>query len=165
MSSETRPITAAQFRMAIQDLPFENLYSKAREIQNSISHLSDSNKQLKEYSDSLRREVNATEASRSSEGRQEMEEGDQDCLDAIRENDVVIERQRERVELLREEVERRGGRWDDGGGGDQADTRTTASNGTRANPRPRLTDEELRRQLTERMDLDEDGDADGGLHL
>ena len=102
MSAESRAITAEQFTLAIQDLPIENIYSKANEIGNSIAHLERSNQQLQEYSDSIR-----TDTSLPEEARQE---GDKDCLEAIEENNAVIIRQRERVDLLRQEVERRGGR-------------------------------------------------------
>ncbi|KAI9874692.1 MAG: hypothetical protein M1823_007629, partial [Watsoniomyces obsoletus] len=54
MSSETRPISSSQFALAIHDLPLDTLYSKAAEIQNSITHLQRSNKQLQDYSDSIK---------------------------------------------------------------------------------------------------------------
>jgi hypothetical protein len=92
MSHEARPISPARFASALEDLPLANLYSKALEIRNSIAHLQRSNGELQEYSDS--------QAS-----------GDADCLEAVRENEIVIERMKERVELVKREVERRGGRW------------------------------------------------------
>lgn len=92
MSHEARPISPARFASALEDLPLANLYSKALEIRNSIAHLQRSNGELQEYSDS-------------------QPSGDADCLEAMRENEIVIERMKERVELVKREVERRGGRW------------------------------------------------------
>lgn len=194
MSAESRPISAAAFAQAIQDLPAENLYLKASEIRNSIAHLERSNTQLQQYSDSIANDTNIPEEVR---GR-----GDRECLEAIRENAMVIERQRERVALLKREVERRGGRWHEAGDGDEDEgldrlrdrvvngggagreeddatpelTRastmeTTASRGTggggvTGRGGGRLTDEELRRQLAERMagEYGEQQEEDG-MHL
>lgn len=161
MSGEVRPISAAQFAQAIEDLPFENLYTKAVEIQNSIAHLQRSNAQLQEYSDSIKNDTTLAESVRT--------EGDKDCLEAISENEIVIKRQTERIELLKQEVERRGGRWHDGGLQDESTGAATngLENGTASESmstsRPRLTDEELRRRLEEQMGQDEPDD--GGMHL
>lgn len=167
MSSEARPIDASQFALAIQDLPVENLYSKANEIQNSITHLEASNQQLQEYSDSIRADTTLPEETR--------QDGDKDCLEAIEENLVVINRQKERIQLLRQEVERRGGRWHGGGdeegsevngsaehGGNQQPA--TAMNGSSATTGGRLTDEQLQQQLMDRLGDDGDDSADG-MHL
>jgi len=177
MSTETRAISPSRFAEAIQDLPIENIYSKAHEIDNSISHLKRSNAQLQEYSDSMKNDMNIPEETRR--------DGDKDCLEAIRENMVVIDRQRDRVDLLRREVERRGGRWhgadtgkegtngevDGGVAEDNLDGDETAnapraavtSNGvnSRTGVGGRLSDEELRRQLEARMMEDNDE----GMHL
>ena len=92
MSNEARPISPSRFASALADLPLANLYSKAFEIRNSIAHLQRSNEELQAYSDS-------------------QPGGDEDCLDAVRENEMVIARMRERVGLVKREVENRGGRW------------------------------------------------------
>ncbi|RMZ75356.1 hypothetical protein DV738_g5522, partial [Chaetothyriales sp. CBS 135597] len=47
--ADALPISAASFAQAIEDLPMENLYAKASEINNSIAHLQRSNAELKEY--------------------------------------------------------------------------------------------------------------------
>jgi hypothetical protein len=104
MSHEARPISPARFASALEDLPLANLYSKALEIRNSIAHLQRSNAELQEYSDS-------------------QPSGDADCLEAVQENEIVIERMKERVELVKREVERRGGRWH------EADVETEGLNG------------------------------------
>ena len=160
MNSERRAISAAQFALAIQDLPVENIYSKASEIENSISHLERSNKLLQEYSDSIKNEAGLPAETR--------EEGDKDCLDAIKENDIVIERQRQRIDLLRKEVGRRGGRWHEADNNVEPykdDTNgANGGNGPPVSQRPRLTDEELRRQLEARM-AEDNADDEDGMHL
>lgn len=164
MSAEARPIDAEQFALAIQDLPVENLYSKANEINNSITHLEGSNRQLQEYSDSIRSDATLPENTRA--------EGDKDCLEAIQENLIVINRQKDRVELLKREVERRGGRWHGEGhasgktNGDDAEgaLQATATNGSSTARGGRLTDEQLQQQLLDRLGDDDDNDSDG-LHL
>ncbi|OAP64981.1 hypothetical protein AYL99_00953 [Fonsecaea erecta] len=159
MSAESQPISADRFALAIQDLPAENLYSKAKEIENSIAHLERSNRQLQEYVDSIRSDTSLPESTR--------QEGDKDCSEAIQENHIVIERQRERVELLKHEVERRGGQWHEAdtngklnGSSAEAATRTTERNAG-----GRLTDEELRRQMMDRLGADDDDSNEDGMHL
>ena len=161
MSSEARPITAAAFASALTDLPVENLYAKAFELNNSIAHLERSNTQLKEYSDSIKNDASLAE--------DVQREGDRDCEDAIKENDVVIARQRERIGLLKAEVERRGGRWHEAGGEDRPNGHAEEEGGeavTKRGSGGRLTDEELRRRLEETMGVDdEDDDGGDGMHL
>ena len=160
MSSEARPITAAAFASALTDLPVENLYAKAFELNNSIAHLEHSNTQLKEYSDSIKNDSSLAEDVRR--------EGDQDCEDAIKENDVVIARQRERIGLLRAEVERRGGRWHEAGGEERPNGHVEEGEEETVTGRMaggRLTDEELRRRLEERMGAGDDDDDGDGMHL
>ena len=89
MSSSTFPITPARFAAALIDLPLSSLYAKAAELDNSISHLQDSNASLLPFA----------------------EDGDLDCSQAIEENQDVIIRMRERIRLLRLEVEKRGQVW------------------------------------------------------
>lgn len=139
MSSDARPISQAQFATAIVDLPVENLYTKVFEIQNSIAHLERSNKELSDYS-----------ASVGGDG-----DGDGDCMAAIKENEEVIDRMNDRVELVKKEVERRGQKWHE-----------VVVNGKAEDEQPaggRLNDEELRRPMEERMAGDDE--ADEGVHL
>jgi len=89
MSSTAAPIPPSQFALAIKELPLPNLHFKAAELRNSIAHLVSSNDQLKEFADA----------------------GDADCKEAIAENEVVMARMRERIELLKAEVEGRGNVW------------------------------------------------------
>ncbi|KIW99823.1 uncharacterized protein Z518_10751 [Rhinocladiella mackenziei CBS 650.93] len=163
MSAESQPISAERFALAIQDLPVENLYSKAHEIANSIVHLERSNRQLQEYIESIRSDTTLPDNTR--------EESDKDCSDAIQENKVVIERQQERIELLKREVERRGARWHDGDGDGKTNgtspSPATSGDASQAVGRTggRLTDEQLRRQMMERMGDDDHDDSRDGMHL
>jgi len=174
MSANVQPIPNSQFALAIQDLPLENIYAKAQEIENSISHLLHSNAQLRDYSDSIRNDTSI-----AGETREEV--GDKECLEAIQENEIVIDRQRERIGLLRAELERRGQIWHGAGAAEGAEVNgdrdgeevvVNIQEPPRANgaaPGGRLTDEELRRRLEQRMrdegGVDDEEDAGGGLHL
>lgn len=150
MSSTATPISAPQFSEAIKDLPLGNLHFKAAEIRNSIAHLESSNQQLEPFA----------------------EDGDSDCKEAIRENILVIQRMKERISLLKQEVESRGFKWGEEeppkvdvqiNGHSEA---ALAASGTRSEKAPNggsLTDAELERRLMEQ--LDDDGGSDGGVHL
>ncbi|KAI9752455.1 MAG: hypothetical protein M1815_000475 [Lichina confinis] len=89
MSASAAPVPTAVFALAIKDLPVGNLYGKAAELDNSILHLRDSIEQLRPF----------------------VEEGDADCQEAVAENNEVIERMLQRLELLKTEVEGRGLSW------------------------------------------------------
>ncbi len=160
MSSESQPISAERFAFALQDLPAENLYSKARELENSIAHLERSNRTLQEYIDSIKTDTSLPETTR--------QEGDKDCSDAVSENQIVIERQRERINLLKLEIERRGAKWHEADTNGNVHGGPAGGNGSTSEPRPtaggRLTDEELRQQMMDRLGNDEDDDEDG-MHL
>jgi hypothetical protein len=97
MSNEAIPISPARFAAALKDLPLSTLHLKAMEIRNSIAHLDYSNEQLKPFADGTDPSAN---------GRP-----DQDCIDAIKENEIVIARMQERIGLLKAEVEGRGSSW------------------------------------------------------
>jgi hypothetical protein len=164
MSTEARPISPTRFREAIQDLPLGNLHAKAAELRNSIDHLKRSNDDLAEFPD------------------------DPDCKEAVTENLEVIQRMADRILLLKQEVERRGMRWAEDGdyteamlepgedvvmNGTATSVNGTANGITTARQAPanaasstsgRLTDEQLRELLAERMG-EPDGDEDGGVHL
>ena len=96
MSSTTTPISPAAFAAALKDLPLSTLHLKAAELRNSIAHLDYSNEQLRPF-------ALGTEPG--------LEAPDQDCVDAIRENEGVIKRREEQIVLLRKEVEGRGQVW------------------------------------------------------
>lgn len=72
------------------------LHLKVLEIRNSIAHLQYSNDQLKPFAE--------PEAASSTEP-------DRDCIEAIAENEGVIDRMAERIALIRMEVEERGVSW------------------------------------------------------
>ncbi|EEQ86867.1 hypothetical protein RJZ56_002476 [Blastomyces dermatitidis] len=94
MSAASTPITPQAFAEALKSLPLSSLYAKGSELRNSIAHLQRSNDELARYI-----------AEESPDGH------DKDCEDAIKENEVVIVRMQERIDLLKVEVERRGKRW------------------------------------------------------
>ncbi|KAI1132476.1 hypothetical protein F5Y10DRAFT_231209 [Nemania abortiva] len=105
MSSETQPISPARFAEALKELPASSLALKVLELRNSIAHLDYSNEELKPFAEgtkpTLDQQGNMSEAGQP----------DQDCKDAIAENEAVIARMQERIELIRAEVEGRGLNW------------------------------------------------------
>ncbi|TGJ83201.1 hypothetical protein E0Z10_g5557 [Xylaria hypoxylon] len=105
MASETQPISSARFAEALQDLPSSSLALKVLELRNSIAHLDYSNAELKPFADG----TTPTLDQRGDTG--EVGRPDQDCKDAIAENEAVIARMQERIELIRAEVEGRGLSW------------------------------------------------------
>jgi len=163
------PITNARFAAALTDLSIASLHAKAAELRNSLYHLRHSNAQLQPFADS----------------------GDRDCKEAIAENEAVMVRFRERVDMLKVEVVmvRRMPwvEWDeenehDSNGKGQINGAHGGSNGTVLNGSTTheetssqntqdgraqqtsgsLSDEELRRRLAQQMDEPED---DAGLQL
>lgn len=223
MSADSLPINPQAFSRALESLPLANLYAKAAELQNSTVHLLRSNRELKIYSDSVAHAGSSNgnaaaggrpvggghgaENENGDGGRTVRDEGDKDCLDAISENEEVIKRMEERIELVREEVERRGARWvavldeeaggegdgdggaaeanrgrgaeamgngmvnghetEDGGhnvngGGSEVRNGHPTSQDLPGQPGGRLTDEELQRQLTQRLG---DYENEDGVHL
>ncbi|KAF5669260.1 hypothetical protein FHETE_5018 [Fusarium heterosporum] len=101
-SADTTPIAPARFAAALKDLSIGMLHLKVLEIRNSIAHLQYSNDQLKPFAE-------GTETTPSGEAP----EPDQDCIDAIRENEGVIDRMAERIAIIRAEVEERGLNWNE----------------------------------------------------
>ncbi|WYZ34534.1 hypothetical protein EsH8_I_000810 [Colletotrichum jinshuiense] len=229
MSADTRPISPAHFAEALKELSLPTLHLKALEIRNSILHLQYSNAQLQPYAVGAATTLDGADAS---VGRP-----DPDCVEAIRENDIVITRMEERVQIIRDEVEGRGHSWNEFRSKEEVESDQAAAgsngngvaNGTTAQARAtnglgaaraeeeriagqdtgatttttaplhpawldgtfqmgtirngeihmdtqpsqqangaggRLTDEELRRAMEERMrGLGDDDDDDGGMHL
>ncbi|KAL8908259.1 MAG: hypothetical protein Q9171_005539 [Xanthocarpia ochracea] len=152
MSANAVPISQERFAEAIADLPIGNLHAKAAELRNSIAHLVHSNEQLQPFAD----------------------DGDQDCLDAIRENEEVVARMVSRIALLRREVENRGLPWAEdepamvnGKPEGQTDQDTTPMNGDvsasqEGQPtRSFRTDAELAQRLGVQMDENMQEDDDG----
>ncbi|KAI1077163.1 hypothetical protein F5B20DRAFT_553370 [Whalleya microplaca] len=123
MSSETQPINPARFAEALKDLPAGSLALKVLELRNSIAHLDYSNAELKPYA-----EGQAPVLDQQGSSGQAIQP-DQDCIDAIAENEVVISRMQERIELIRVEVESRGLSWREfQGKEDEAPSTTTGTN-------------------------------------
>lgn len=103
MSETTLPISPARFAAALEDLPLSTLHLKAAELRNSIAHLDYSNEQLKPFASGTASTITSDVTT--------PQEPDQDCIDAIRENEIVIARMEERIDILKKEVERRGASW------------------------------------------------------
>lgn len=79
------------------------LHLKVLEIRNSIAHLQYSNDQLKPYAEGTASPTGSQSAATPVP--------DQDCIEAIAENEQVIDRMHERIALIRAEVEERGVSW------------------------------------------------------
>ncbi|POR33223.1 Uncharacterized protein TPAR_06586 [Tolypocladium paradoxum] len=103
MYADTRPIAPSRFAAALKDLSIGMLHLKVLEIRNSIVHLQYSNDQLRPFAEGSATAVDAPASSTAGP--------DQDCVDAIRENEQVIDRMAERIALVRAEVEDRGMSW------------------------------------------------------
>ena len=157
MSSGATPITPERFAEAIKELPLANLHFKAAEIRNSIAHLLSSNQQLRPFVD----------------------EGDSDCIDAIQENLVVIQRMEERILMLKGEVEGRGSRWVEEGtkpesvesngrlNFEEIRVASQASHGrsiTKVSS-AQLGNEELARRVREQMEEADNNETQNGIHL
>ncbi|KAI0011000.1 hypothetical protein F4779DRAFT_263357 [Xylariaceae sp. FL0662B] len=122
MSSETQPISPTRFAEALKDLPAGNLALKVLELRNSIAHLDYSNAELKPYAEGRPPSLDQQDVS------SQVLEPDRDCIDAIAENEVVIARMQERIELIRAEVESRGLNWLAFQGKEDDETPTDAAN-------------------------------------
>ncbi|KUI66371.1 hypothetical protein VM1G_01413 [Cytospora mali] len=110
MSTETLPISPARFAEAIKDLSVASLHLKTLEIRNSLAHLAYSNAQLQPFADGTQTSHDGTPG-----------QPDPDCVEAIRENEVVMGRMRGRIELIRAEVEGRGLSWTEFEGKDEVE--------------------------------------------
>ncbi|KND94888.1 hypothetical protein TOPH_00167 [Tolypocladium ophioglossoides CBS 100239] len=135
MSADTRPIAPSRFAAALKDLSIGMLHLKVLEIRNSIAHLQYSNDQLKPFAEGSATAVDSPSSSNAAEP-------DRDCVDAIRENEQVIDRMAERIALVRAEVEDRGMSWAEFQSNDEAA-------------------EAARKEEAERVNGDSDGDGDG----
>ncbi|KAK3952416.1 hypothetical protein QBC32DRAFT_313959 [Pseudoneurospora amorphoporcata] len=108
-STESLPITPQAFAAALEDLPVSALRLKVLEIYNSIAHLKYSNEQLRPFAEGVEAPLGGSSSSAGGESAQN--QPDPDCVEAIRENEQVIVRMEERVQLVKNEVERRGLSW------------------------------------------------------
>ncbi|OTA91274.1 hypothetical protein M434DRAFT_76463 [Hypoxylon sp. CO27-5] len=175
MSAESQPIDPARFAEALKELPAENLALKVLEIRNAIAHLDYAIAELKPYAEGRPPQLNEGETA----------EPDQECIDAIAENEVVIARMQNRIEMIRAEVERRGLSWREFQGKpdeekEEASSATDMANGDGEGQHPAWRDgtfqtgtisqlgeeeRELLRQLQSRMPPEDDEDPEGGMHL
>lgn len=105
MSAESLPITPSAFAAALPALSLASLHLKTLELRNALAHLAYSNAQLQPFANGTAGETALNP------------QPDPDCADAIRENEVVMARMRERILLVRAEVEARGVSWREFEGG------------------------------------------------
>lgn len=119
MSADTTPIAPARFASAIKDLSIGMLHLKVLEIRNSIAHLQYSNDQLKPFAEGTSVALGGESSSSA--------EPDQDCIDAIKENELVIDRMAERLAIVRVEVEDRGISWTEFQSQDEVEAAATTS--------------------------------------
>lgn len=167
---------------------------------NSIAHLIDSNRQLLDFTTisptagittagttSADTTTTILRANGNSHAVTE-KTTDPELSQAVLENKGVIERTRERVDLVRREVEGRGSRWtfgeveaeigrlergeigaeDEGGGEGRnggADEVGGSEGGHTREGRGGLSDEELRRRMERRLMDEESDDGGNGMHL
>ncbi|KAL7961592.1 hypothetical protein V8C34DRAFT_302043 [Trichoderma compactum] len=127
MSADTTPISPARFASAIKDLSLGMLHLKVLEIRNSIAHLQYSNDQLKPFADGTSAALGDPAAP------------DQDCIDAIKENEVVIDRMAERLAIIRADVEDRGVNWTEFQSQDDVANAEALTNGDVADDQPAET--------------------------
>ncbi|KAK4155496.1 hypothetical protein C8A00DRAFT_13435 [Chaetomidium leptoderma] len=119
MSADALPITPTLFAAALKDLPISTLHLKVLELRNSIAHLDYSNEQLRPFAEGTATAAaplpnnnnNNTSSTQQQQGQQQQQQPDADCIDAIKENEQVIERMQARIRLVRQEVEGRGLAW------------------------------------------------------
>ncbi|KAK4128168.1 hypothetical protein N657DRAFT_638577 [Parathielavia appendiculata] len=112
MSADSLPITPTRFAAALRDLPVSSLHLKVLELRNSIAHLDYSNEQLRPFAEGTATALSPNTQQQAQGGAQQPQpQPDQDCVDAIKENEQVIERMQERIRLVRHEVESRGLSW------------------------------------------------------
>ncbi|KAI9904913.1 hypothetical protein N3K66_001442 [Trichothecium roseum] len=111
MSADTTPIAPARFAAALADLSVETLHLKVLEIRNSIAHLQYSNDQLRPFAEGSAVPLSSAPSEAAAITTATVQEPDQDCVDAIKENEGVIDRMAERIALIRIEVEGRGVSW------------------------------------------------------
>ncbi|KAL6869799.1 hypothetical protein ACO1O0_001130 [Amphichorda felina] len=110
MSADTTPISPTRFAAALKDLPLDALHLKVLEIRNAIAHLQYSNDQLKPFAEGTATPLTPSPSPATTAGNGDTAP-DQDCIDAIRENEAVIDRMAERIAVIRIEVEDRGVSW------------------------------------------------------
>lgn len=160
MSASAQPISAARFAAALPELPLSTLHTTASQIRVSLAHLESSNAELAPHA----------------------KDGDDVCAEAIAENEIVMGRMRERLALLRAEVEGRGMPWveeavegprvngeshglqEDGGSEGRDGEGAEGGRGGVAG----LSDAELARRMQERLEelgQAEDEGESNGVHL
>ncbi|CAN8099276.1 unnamed protein product [Discula destructiva] len=98
----TAPISPARFAAALKDLSLASLHLKVLELRNALLHLGHSNAQLRPFADGTATALDP----RATPGQP-----DPDCVEAIAENEGVMARMRERIDIVKAEVLARGASW------------------------------------------------------
>lgn len=106
MSGTFQPIQLREFKQAITEIPVEELESTKTQLSHSLKRLKDSNKLMQELLDKI--ENNALETEEEKFYNQDPGSDKKVYEDSIRENNVVIENQVARLELLNNEIIERG---------------------------------------------------------
>lgn len=127
MSSTATPITPAQFAEALKGLSISSLHLKVLELRNNIAHLDYSNEQLRPFAQGLQTLAAVSPSQRSTTPPTTQSEPDPDCVEAIKENEQVIQRMQQRIELIRAEVQDRGQSWTEFQTKEEADAAAAAA--------------------------------------
>lgn len=99
-----RPIHIEEFRTAIEGMSSDELARIRHEIENSIRHLNRSNSRLEKYVAKIEGHVRDSPDLESSDDLESIEEGDlQLYQDSLRENQLVLDNYKERIEALDQE--------------------------------------------------------------
>lgn len=177
MSAEARPIDPLRFAEALESLPLDALHAKAAELENSISQLRSSNEQMVPFADEgdqdckdamfenlgvitrMHARVEMIKAEVEKRGMPWPSEGgaSQD-VQVLRDYGMEGETGEQIVVSRNDEPSMVNGTAPSAATGDVNGEAT----GGRAQQSGRLTDEELRRQLEERMGVN---DEEEGVHL
>lgn len=105
MISTQKPISIGEFRAALPDLPDDALLSLEQQLKLSLEKLKETNDTLeKEISEIKQTQENITEASQ----REDLENDTNIYKEAVQENRVVIDNQKQRLKLVEETLRKRG---------------------------------------------------------
>lgn len=105
MTSIQKPIAIGDFKAALPDLPDDAIFTLEQQLKLSLEKLKETNDTLeKEIGNIGRIQENITEASQ----REVLENDTNIYKEAIQENRLVIENQKQRLELVEETLKKRG---------------------------------------------------------
>lgn len=112
-SGMKRPVDVANFKIAIRDMGDDELGRVKQEVENSIRHLTRSNERLHRYIKKL--QGHAVELEDGGEMDENLGSDDIELFqESIRENELVLDNSRERLEALHDELAYRKAQHPDG---------------------------------------------------